>query len=198
MKEKEIQINPVIKSILAENNLVGDQYLLYLVSIQLQLNTAFFPDKLKSSVDKLNLYKKILFKSGPRKGQLKEIEWKFSPISYKKDPWGWIKDWREGWRELVHRGAPSERVGSLAECTKRMQLIFKENPTLRAEDAYKARDFYFSKLNNLEFLKKSHKFIYDFPKDQKGRQSIMLEAIEVLEELGEQPKKVTFNRNKIK
>ena len=185
-----INVNPLVKLALQENSINEESGLLYFISLYLNIDTKIFPDSLKAKCKDLEI---AVF---DEEGNIKT--WITRPLMEKKDAWEWVIDWRNGFKEKVKGTSFSDRAGSIQECKKRMKVIFLENPLLRAEDAFKARDFYFTKVNNLQYLKKSHKFIYEGLGI--NRQSLLLQYLEALsesEEDGKEAVNLQFSRDKM-
>lgn len=74
------------------------------------------------------------------------------------DAFDWVEDWIKPFGEI---GGPSRR-GTKKECIVRMKKFFADNPHIRKDNVYAARDLYFTtEKPTRQYVKTSHKFIYD-------------------------------------
>jgi hypothetical protein len=70
--------------------------------------------------------------------------------------WDWVSDWMDGFARIN-----PDRKGTKSAVTSRMKKFFSENPEVRKDDVYVARDAYLSTVRDRQYLKSSHKFIYE-------------------------------------
>ena len=69
-------------------------------------------------------------------------------------------EWVTDWMDLFKSVNPSRR-GVKKEVMTRMKRFFINNPTIRAQDVVEATKLYLKGVDNAQYCKSSHKFIYE-------------------------------------
>ena len=69
-------------------------------------------------------------------------------------------EWTVDWMQLFERVNPN-RKGTKSAVSVRMKRFFAENPHVRKDDVFEATRRYISTVSDPQFLKSSHKFIYE-------------------------------------
>jgi hypothetical protein len=141
-----MNINPQIKTVLAEYAIPVEDGIAYLLSIYFNCRPSYTPPLLVQRINVCN----ILGIDANR-----EIVWHiplFEGDSQTK--WDWVKDWNAGFGAInKKRKAPDK------DCITRMKAFFADNPDVRKEEIFGATKLYISTLNNAEYLTSSHYFI---------------------------------------
>lgn len=92
----------------------------------------------------------------------------------------WIDDWRSKWR------VKSGYMGNRQDCIDKMVSFFEEHPEINKDLVYRARNKYFTQLNeNYEYLEKANNFISKRVPDKehggyKYRKSLEIHCEEVI------------------
>lgn len=77
------------------------------------------------------------------------------------EDFSWVKDWRKYY--ISKAGDNARKGGATSECTKRMEDVFKLEPSLNEELVYKVTDFYISNVSNKEYIMRPHYFLWRYP-----------------------------------
>ena len=141
-----MKINPQIKAILSEYNIVENDGIAYLLSIFYDCRPSYTPSLL---VQKMNVTN--ILGIGPERDVIWNIPL-FEGESQTK--WDWVKEWNAGFGMINKK-----RKGSDKDCITRMKAFFAENPDVRKEEVFGATQMYISTLTDAEYLISSHYFI---------------------------------------
>jgi len=86
-----------------------------------------------------------------------EIKWHIPLFEEEKtDAFSWVAQWRKPFVEIN----PS-RSSDNVTVTKRMVKFFAENPEVRVDDVFRARDKYLESVSSPQYLKNAGKFVYE-------------------------------------
>lgn len=165
-----LELNPDLYKELKKYNIPRDEGILYLMSLYYGLRTDYIPETIKKQVNVSKIVERIYYTNKPN-----EVKWNIALFKGQTVEFDWVKEWREPFRT-----ANLDRAGDLKTCKERMAKMFKEYNFLTPELAIEARDLYFSGITDSQFIKKSHKFIYEHTDG--NRSSMLVQyAEEVLE-----------------
>lgn len=144
-----MELNNEIVEILKTHKIDKDQGLLCLLGIfhELEIETSI-PHEVVRAVTLTKIVEKDYTN--------KTIKWNIPLYSGQQTAFDWVGDWIEPFGKIN-----PERKGTKRDCISRMKKFFSENPEYRKEDVFKARDMYLSTIKDPQFLKLSHKFIYE-------------------------------------
>lgn len=142
------EFNPeIINKVNSQIKIDGQYILLYLLSIYYELKVNQEQDSpVRIEAFNLGLVTDVFGKLQLTLPLFKESEEKFE----------WVSDWMLGFKNIN-----PERVGTKSAVVARMKKFFSENPEVRKHDVYAARDAYFRTVRDAQFVKSSHKFIYE-------------------------------------
>ena len=141
-----MEINPQIKSVLAQYAIPVDDGIAYLLSIFFNCRPSYTPSLL---VQRMNVTNILGIDSN------REVLWHIPLfIGESQSKWDWVKDWNEEFRRVN-----SKRKGSDKDCITRMKAFFADNPDVRKEDVIAATKMYFRTLSSAEYIISSHYFI---------------------------------------
>lgn len=140
-------LNPQIARILLEHNINRDLGLLALLGLYygIDIEKIYSEETIKA----INLTK--IFDKDYRTNSL---TWNIPLFEGTEVAFGWIAEWMKPFGQIN-----PERRGNLSEVVPRMKKFFAENPDVRKEDVYKARDAYFKTLTNPQYMMEPHYFI---------------------------------------
>ncbi len=143
-----MEINPKIQEILELYGIPYRDGLSYLLSVFYQSVPSYVPD---------NLVKKMMVTQilGIEEGTTIFVVPLFLSTEI-PEKWSWVEEYRTIFKSIF-----SPRAGSLSTCVARMKVFFAENPDVRKEEVLGATRLYISNVSKREYLKTSHKFIYD-------------------------------------
>lgn len=150
-----MEINKEIAELLEEHNIDVAAGTLYLLGIYFNLKVdSTCPDEVIKAVNVLKIVEKDYSSQGD------SVVWNTNLFTDEDNPrvtaWSWVRDWVEGFAKIN----PS-RKGSTIDTETRMKIFFGKYPQYRVEDVYKARDMYFQSVKDPQYLRKSHKFIFE-------------------------------------
>lgn len=144
-----MEINKQIIDILKDSNVDVDSGLLYLLGVYYNLDVdAIIPDHIIYNMNSL----KIVVKEY----ETNTIKWNVPLYAGEETAFSWVSDWIQPFGRMN-----PDRKGSIKDCTARMKFFFQQNPEYRKDDVYAARDAYLSTVKDPQYLKSSHKFIYE-------------------------------------
>lgn len=142
------QLNPQIRDILIEHKINTSIGALILLGIYYNLDISKL-DK-EEEIKAINLTK--IVEKDYRNNDA--IKWNVPLFATQATPFDWVSDWMTPWNKYPDKKA------TLKDVLSRMQKFFAENPDVRKEDVYKARDAYFRTVNDPKFLIMNHYFIF--------------------------------------
>lgn len=163
-----MKINKEIIGILKKFKIDPDQGLLCLLGFYHNLDV----DKIvpEEVVKAINLTKIVT-----KDYNNKDLNWNIALFEDQNIDFDWVGDWMTPFGKIN-----PERRGVKRDCIARMKKFFAANPVYRKEDVYKARDLYIATIKDPQYIKSSHKFIYDGAGDFKS--SLLLQWCEKLKE----------------
>ena len=141
-----MNINPQIKTVLAQYAIPVEDGIAYLLSIFFNCRPSYTPTLLVQRMNVTN----ILGIDANR-----EVVWHiplFEGESQTK--WDWVKEWN-----LEFGNINKKRKAPDKDCITRMKAFFADNPDVRKEDVLGATKMYFRTLSSPEYLISSHYFI---------------------------------------
>lgn len=163
-----MELNKDIIEILKEYRINKDEGLLYLLGIFHNLDVdSIVPEKTVRAVNLTKIIEKDYENS--------TVNWNFPLYSGQQTAFDWVEDWMSPFGKIN-----PERRGVKRDCVARMKKFFAANPEYRKDDIYAARDLYLSTVRDPQYLKSSHKFIYEGSGD--WRSSMLLQWCEKLKE----------------
>lgn len=122
------------------------EMMLYLLGLYYEVNTQSISLEVKAEAAEIGFVRVVNSRN--------ELDIDLFKIN--EDPFEWVGDWIEGFGRLN-----KNRKGVKKDVISRMKKFFSENPEVRKPDVYAARDAYFRTVKDPEYLKTSHKFIYE-------------------------------------
>ncbi len=141
-----MEINPQIKSVLAQYAIPVDDGLAYLLSIFFNCRPSYTPPLLVQRMNVTN----ILGIDDNR-----EVIWHVPLfIGENQSKWDWVMEWNEEFKRVNPK-----RKGSNKDCITRMKAFFADNPDVRKEEVIGATKMYFRSLSSAEYIISSHYFI---------------------------------------
>jgi hypothetical protein len=176
---KKINEN-IIKTL--TSNAIGDEGIIYLLSIYFNLDVKCIPQKIQT---KVNLLKIVERDYDAASFSVKWNEPLFEGESPTQSHWDWVEDWRK----LFKRVNP-ERDGTKKYCITRMKKFFSKFPNYRKEDVMIATRAYLGSVASPQYCKKAHKFIFEG--SGVNEYSLLLEWCERMKKVGN--KSVTFKK----
>lgn len=148
-----VTINSDITKALKAYNINVDEAKLYLLGIYFNLDTQYISEKTRKQVNALG----VVEREYPDTTSRLKIIWKVPLFEEEKsDDFRWIEQWMDGFKQIN----PSRR-GTKSAVTARMKRFFATHPEVRVEDIFSATQRYFSTVQDPQYLKTSHKFIYE-------------------------------------
>ena len=151
---KIVTINSEILEVLREYKVEHNEAKLYLLGIYFGINTESISEITKKQVNALGIVERE-YKDNT--GHPNTVVWKVALFNEEKDEaFGWI----ESYMEMFGRLNP-QRKGTKSAVMSRMKRFFAEHPEVRKQDIKAATDAYIKTVNDPQYLKSSHKFIYD-------------------------------------
>lgn len=164
----KMELNNEVVEILKEYKINKDEGVLCLLGIFHGLDVdTLIPDNIIKAINITKIVEKD-YSTGT-------IKWNIPLYSGQQTAFDWVEDWMKPFGQLN-----PERKGVKKDCVARMKRFFGSNPEYRKEDVYKARDMYLSTVKDPQYLKSSHKFIYEGAGD--FRSSILLQWCEKVKE----------------
>lgn len=143
-----MEINQEIKEVFKAHHIEYSVGILYLMGVHFKLNTDIIPEVVKKQI----AVSKII----ERDYENNTVQWNMPLFNGQEIAWEWCKDWMSGFGKRN-----PDRRGDKTSVVARMKEFFSKNPEVRKEDIYAARDLYFKSVSDNQYLKSSHKFIYD-------------------------------------
>lgn len=142
-----MEINPQIKSVLAQYAIPVDDGLAYLLSIFFNCRPSYTPPLLVQRMNVTN----ILGIDDNR-----EVIWHVPLFTNTEaiDKWKWVLEWN-----LEFKRVNSKRAAGAKDAITRMKAFFADNPDVRKEEVIEATKMYFRSLSSAEYIISSHYFI---------------------------------------
>lgn len=163
-------LNPEIKPILASFNIpVADGYA-YLLSIYYDVKPSYTPIEL---VEKMKRTRILSLDE-----QSKTLNWNMPLFEEQVTGFEWVKDWIQEFADIN-----KDRKGTYKAVAARMKTFFVNNPSIRQDEVIGATRMYFRTVVNPNYLKTSHKFIYEGVGAEKV--SHLLEWVEKYKEMAQ-------------
>lgn len=142
-----MEINSEIREILRENGIKYEDGLSFLLSLHYNCLPTYCPDKFKVMILQTNIFE--IDKDG-------NPTWKIPLFESQVTGFEWVKEYRDAFKAIN-----SYRAGDLRTCVSRFKKFFARYPKYRVEDIKDATNMYFRSLSSPQYLKTSHKFIYE-------------------------------------
>ena len=149
---KIVSINTDIIKALSKYKINADEAKLYLLGIYFNTDTQYISEKTRKQVNVLGIVEREYSNE-----QLTRVVWRIPLFNEEKsETFSWISTWMEGFKRIN-----PERIGTKASVMARMKKFFAEHPDVRVDDVFKASEAYFKTVRDPQYLKSSHKFIYE-------------------------------------
>lgn len=149
---KIVSINSDIVLTLRQYNINVDEAKLYLLGIYFNIDTQYISEKTRKQVNALNIVDREYSSVGRD-----AVSWNVPLFAEEKaEAFAWIEKWMDGFRRIN-----PHRIGTKAAVMSRMKKFFAAHPEIRTEDVFKATEMYFATVSEPQYLKSSHKFIYE-------------------------------------
>lgn len=145
-----MKLNPEIKNILQFYNINIDKGYLCLLGIYYGLDIDQIYDEVV--VKQINLTKIV-----EKDYKTNSLTWNiplFEGIEY-------AFEWVSSEYNILFKQLNSKRASDSTSCILRMKKLFSLNPDIRKEEVIEATKLYLETVNDPEYLKSSHKFIYE-------------------------------------
>jgi len=151
---KIVSINSEILAVLRKYKVNSHEAQLYLLGIYFGLDTEYIAEKTRKQVNALGIVEREYKDNSSIPHTLR---WKVPLFNEEKDEaFGWI----DSYMELFGRLNP-ERKGTKSAVTARMKRFFAKHPEVRKQDVRQATEAYLKTITDPQYLKSSHKFIYE-------------------------------------
>lgn len=148
-----VNINPEISSALTKYRINVDEAKMYLLGVYFNLDTQYISEKTRKQVNALGVVEREYHSSSNKN----VVKWKVPLFSEEKsEAFAWVTEWMDGFKKIN----PSRR-GTKSSVMSRMKKFFAEHPEVRVQDVFAATQLYFKTVDNPQYLKTSHKFIYE-------------------------------------
>ena len=144
-----MELNKEIREILNTYNIDVDSGMLCLLGIYHNLDVEKIVQE--QIIKQINLTKIV-----EKDYNSDTITWNIPLYVGQETVFDWVIDWMKPFGTMN-----PERRGVAKDCISRMKKFFMSNPSYRKEDIYTARDMYLTTIKDPQYLKSSHKFIYD-------------------------------------
>jgi len=151
---KIVTINSEILSVLREYKVNQDEAKLYLLGIYFNLNTEYISEITRKQVNALGIVEREYKDNSSTPHTLRWLVPLFN--EEKDDAFGWIASYQDLFGKLN-----PERKGTKSACMSRMKKFFAEHPEVRKQDIKAAVEAYLKTVNDPQYLKSAHKFIYE-------------------------------------
>jgi len=148
---KLVSINTEIIKALRQYRINIDEAKLYLLGIYFDVDTQYINEKTRKQVNALNILERD-YSTNENK-----IRWRVPLFNEEKsDAFDWIDQWMDRFKRIN-----PHRRGTRTSVMSRMKKFFSAHPEVRVEDVFKATEEYFKTVQDPQYLKSSHKFIYE-------------------------------------
>ena len=144
-----MELNKEIKEVLKTYNIDIDSGILCLLGIYHGLDVERIVSQ--EIIQQINLTKIV-----EKDYSTETLTWNIPIYAGQETAFDWVTDWMKPFGLMN-----PERRGVAKDCISRMKRFFMANPQYRKEDVYAARDAYLATVKDSQYLKSSHKFIYD-------------------------------------
>lgn len=148
-----VSINSEILEVLRKYKINTDEAKLYLLGIYFNIDTQYVSEKTRKQVNALGIVEREYSESATKN----KIIWKVPLFNEEKDEeFAWIETWMDGFKKIN----PNRR-GTKSSVMSRMKKFFTTHPEVRVDDIFAATQLYFKTVTDPQYLKSSHKFIYE-------------------------------------
>ena len=163
-----MEINSEVRGILKANNISPNIGLLYLLALHYQIDAEeLIPLTIKQQIYAAKIVERDYSVPGT-------VVWNTPLFEGQETAWRWVAEWMNGFEKRN-----KERRGDTVACMTRMKKFFSENPEVRKGDVVAATELYFKTVKDPQFLKLSHKFIYEG--QGKTQSSLLRQYVEQLQ-----------------
>ena len=146
--DKIPNLNSQIRDILVENNINLEDGISYLICINYGLKPSFVPVDLERKILAVGILNKDLASN--------TICWKVSLFGEQTTNFEWVSEWMD----LFKKVNPGRR-GIKTDVLRRMKKFFANFPDIRKDEVFSATCRYIQSVNDPQYIKKSHKFIFE-------------------------------------
>ena len=146
--DKIPNLNSQIRDILVENNINLEDGISYLICINYGLKPSFVPVDLERKILAVGILNKDLSSN--------TICWKVPLFGEQTTNFEWISEWMD----LFKKVNPGRR-GVKTDVLRRMKKFFANFPDIRKDEVFYATYKYIQSVNDPQYIKKSHKFIFE-------------------------------------
>lgn len=149
-----VSINSEILTEIRNKGVNGDRAKLYLLGLYFKLDVSDIPETVRTQVNALGI---VEVEYRDNSSVYYTTKWKVPLFNEEKnEAFAWV----EGFRQAFSRINP-DRKGTKSAVTSRMKKFFAEHPEVRMEDVKAATEAYLTTVNDPQYLKSAHKFIYE-------------------------------------
>lgn len=147
-----VDINPEIIKGLNDFNVDKQEAQLYLLGIYFGIDTTSIDEVTRKKVNAMGIVERHY---SAEYGN--SVKWLVPLFQQEKgDKFSWINDWMDGFKRIN-----PDRRGDKAAVLSRMKKFFAEHPGTSPQDVFNATQAYFRTVSEPQYLKKSHKFIFE-------------------------------------
>lgn len=148
-----VTINSDILRVLRESKIDSEEAKLYLLGVYFNVNTQYISENTRKQVNALGIVEREYTNNASKH----RVVWNVPLFNEEKDEeFGWVEKWMDGFKNIN----PARR-GTKSSVKARMKKFFATHPHVRVEDVFSATQLYFKTVNDPQYLKTSHKFIYE-------------------------------------
>jgi len=172
-----MKLNPELKEVFREFNILPDAGMLCLFSIYHQIpligELAVLLEPVMMQINVAKIVDKD-YRTG-------SITWNITLYEGEENEWSWIdKEYRPMFKAL-----DKLKAGSMSSCSRKMKEFFKAHPSVRKQDVLAATKLYLSTITDTQYMQQADYFIFK-NSDKKSSFSSRLE--QYLEVLKDKPK----------
>jgi len=144
-----MELNPEVSEILKEFKIDRSEGLLCLLAYHFNLE----PERVCSeeTIKAVSLTKIV-----EKDFNSHTLTWNIPLFTGQQTEFDWVRDWMKPFATMN-----PARASSWRDTTARMKEFFKKYPQYRKDDIYRARDLYLSTVKDPQYLKATHKFIFE-------------------------------------
>lgn len=165
MKRPILEFNSQIRDLFKIYNIPLNEGLGVLIMYYYNIFPSYIPEKLERDILATGIISKNY--------STDTIEWKINLFKDTENNFEWITEWMDGFKRIN-----PERKGIKRDVLQRMKKFFVNNPGMTKEKVFQATINYFRTVRDPQYLKKSHKFIYE-----EGSTSMLQDYVDRLDEL---------------
>lgn len=141
-------INPEINIVLRNFNIPVNDGITYLLAVYYDVRPSYTPDLL---VEKMNRTRILVLDE-----KSKTVDWNIPLFEEQVTGFEWVKEWIEEFGRIN-----KDRKGTYKSVAARMKTFFVNNPSIRQDEVIEATRMYLRTVTQPNYLKTSHKFIYE-------------------------------------